>query len=181
MWQTFIDVDWLTNWTLWNIKMPVCITCKRLCPSVKPRQCDDMLCSSCEEKRLAGLASELLQRRTRSMKSGPVVSTPTDATESTLSEPDVQRAPPGYREDDAEPEHPSSPASPKAATAAEGVIKTPKLSPAHPLNMKPWSLHQWWHSLRERHSVVGVPQLPHVTRLCGLTHQYDYQPIAGYV
>ena len=168
-----------------------------------------MLCSSCEEKRIAGLASELLQRRTRSVKSPTAASTSTDATESTPSEPDVHRAPPGDREDDAEPGHPSSPASPEAAAAAAGggwsrrpscpqsiPWTIPTLYPAMQawevrhwwndqvlpvLHLAPWSLHQWWHSLREEHSMVGVPWLPHVTRLCCLTHQFDYQPAAGYV
>ena len=67
------------------------------------------------------------------MTSAPTVSASPDATKSTPSEPDVRRAPPGDSEDDAEPEHPSSPAFTEAAAAAEGVIKTPKMPLAHPL------------------------------------------------
>ena len=50
--------------------MPICETCKKLCSSAIARQCDDVLCNDCEQKRLDGLEREREQRQSHSVQSG---------------------------------------------------------------------------------------------------------------
>ena len=64
--NSHVGFEGLIQWVLAAFRQNycrVCISCKRICPLVKPRQCDHMLCSSYEEKQLTGLSSELLQHR----------------------------------------------------------------------------------------------------------------------
>ena len=50
--------------------MPICETCKKLCSSAIARQCDDVLCNDCEQKRLDGLERERQQHQSRLSQSG---------------------------------------------------------------------------------------------------------------
>ena len=73
--------------------MPVCITCKKLSPSVEIRQCDDVLCNACEKKRVTTLEQEKRMTRMSSRNSSASLTSPLEPSAPPL-EPDVA-APPG--------------------------------------------------------------------------------------